>query len=147
MLIKMACSILMNGLYLNILVNKIFKKFTIIFFLLLVKIKIEGHELPNTLPDHLVPPSKRHLVTSSSSGNNGIYPSIPNSSIWFEWFENKIRLNLFNHRFFFFCNSKNFFNKTERMLKLHKMTDGSVNKLTDDNIYPIYLSPIKFQTN
>jgi hypothetical protein len=33
------------------------------------------------------------------------------------------------------------------MLKLHKMTDGSVNKLTDDNIYPIYLSPIKFQTN
>lgn len=25
----------------------------------LIKIKLEGHDLPNTLPDHLVPPSKR----------------------------------------------------------------------------------------
>ena len=27
----------------------------------LIKIKVDGHELPNALPDHLVPPSKRKL--------------------------------------------------------------------------------------
>jgi hypothetical protein len=48
-------------------------------FCLLVKIKLDGHEIPNVLPDHLVPPSKRHLVTSSS-GNNGMYPTISNTS-------------------------------------------------------------------
>lgn len=25
----------------------------------LIKVKVEGNELPNILPDHLVPPSKR----------------------------------------------------------------------------------------
>uniref|UniRef100_A0A672Z0B0 EH domain-containing protein 1 n=1 Tax=Sphaeramia orbicularis TaxID=375764 RepID=A0A672Z0B0_9TELE len=28
----------------------------------LIKVKLEGHELPQTLPDHLVPPSKRFLM-------------------------------------------------------------------------------------
>jgi len=44
----------------------------------LVKIKLDGHELPNTLPDHLVPPSKRHLVINGSptGGNAGLYPTI-----------------------------------------------------------------------
>lgn len=48
------------------------------FFLLLVKIKLDGHELPNILPEHLVPPSKRHLVTGEGGGskNPGLYPSI-----------------------------------------------------------------------
>lgn len=27
----------------------------------LIKIKLDGHELPNTLPDHLIPPSKKDL--------------------------------------------------------------------------------------
>ena len=39
----------------------------------LVKLKLDGFELPNTLPDHLIPPSKRKLYpslnTSSSSFN------------------------------------------------------------------------------
>ncbi|BFZ12041.1 hypothetical protein BsWGS_15080 [Bradybaena similaris] len=30
----------------------------------LLKIKLEGHDLPNTLPDHLIPPSKRDLAAS-----------------------------------------------------------------------------------
>jgi hypothetical protein len=30
----------------------------------LVKLKLDGHELPNTLPDHLIPPSKRQLFPS-----------------------------------------------------------------------------------
>jgi len=51
------------------------KKIKFSFFFLLVKIKIDGHELPNVLPAHLVPPSKRHLVAASSR-NNGMYPSI-----------------------------------------------------------------------
>ncbi|CAF1599345.1 unnamed protein product [Rotaria magnacalcarata] len=44
----------------------------------LIKIKLDGHELPNILPNHLVPPSKRHLISASSSaeGNSGIYPAI-----------------------------------------------------------------------
>jgi len=48
----------------------------------LVKIKLDGHELPNTLPDHLVPPSKRHLIANGSPtpGNAGIYPTISGSS-------------------------------------------------------------------
>lgn len=37
----------------------------------LVKLKIDGHELPNTLPDHLIPPNKKKLFpnlnTSSAS--------------------------------------------------------------------------------
>lgn len=47
----------------------------------LIKIKLDGHELPNTLPDHLVPPSKRHLTTNeaASARNSGLYPSIANS--------------------------------------------------------------------
>ena len=47
----------------------------------LVKIKLEGHELPNTLPDHLVPPSKRHQLANegATGGNGGLYPSIANS--------------------------------------------------------------------
>lgn len=32
--------------------------------LILVKIKLEGHELPTVLPAHLVPPSKRHLINT-----------------------------------------------------------------------------------
>jgi hypothetical protein len=58
----------------------------IINVILSVKIKLEGHELPNTLPDHLIPPSKRHLATtnnnnsSSSYGNNGLYPTINNNN-------------------------------------------------------------------
>ncbi|CAF1154756.1 unnamed protein product [Didymodactylos carnosus] len=45
----------------------------------LIKIKLEGHELPNTLPDHLVPPSKRNLLpTNGFNGNNNpsLYPVI-----------------------------------------------------------------------
>jgi len=44
----------------------------------LIKVKIDGHELPTVLPDHLVPPSKRHLVVNGSpgGGNAGLYPSI-----------------------------------------------------------------------
>ena len=44
----------------------------------LVKIKLDGHELPNVLPNHLIPPSKRHLVSngSPSGGNTGLYPTI-----------------------------------------------------------------------
>lgn len=30
----------------------------------LIKLKLNGHELPNTLPDHLVPPSKRRMYPS-----------------------------------------------------------------------------------
>jgi len=50
-------------------------------YFLLVKIKLDGHELPNTLPDHLVPPSKRHLVSNESStgGNASLYPTIGSS--------------------------------------------------------------------
>ncbi|KAH9492705.1 3-hydroxyisobutyryl-CoA hydrolase [Bulinus truncatus] len=33
----------------------------------LIKIKLEGHDLPNTLPDHLIPPSKREGVASLAS--------------------------------------------------------------------------------
>lgn len=47
-------------------------------FFSLVKIKLDGHELPNVLPDHLIPPSKRHLG-GSSSGNNGVYPALNTS--------------------------------------------------------------------
>jgi EH domain-containing protein 1 len=40
----------------------------------LVKLKLDGFELPNSLPDHLIPPSKRKLFpslnTSTSSYNN-----------------------------------------------------------------------------
>ncbi|CAF1284342.1 unnamed protein product [Rotaria magnacalcarata] len=52
----------------------------------LVKIKLEGHELPNVLPDHLIPPSKRHLINKtdnsagSSYGNNGLYPSVASNN-------------------------------------------------------------------
>ena len=44
----------------------------------LVKIKLDGHELPSVLPDHLVPPSKRHLIANetSASKNASLYPSI-----------------------------------------------------------------------
>ncbi|UJR14792.1 hypothetical protein I4U23_001780 [Adineta vaga] len=47
----------------------------------LIKIKVEGHELPNVLPDHLMPPSKRHLAnnTNNNATNNGIYPTINNN--------------------------------------------------------------------
>lgn len=34
----------------------------------LIKLKLEGHELPSELPEHLVPPSKR--------ATNGIYPTV-----------------------------------------------------------------------
>ncbi|CAF4438965.1 unnamed protein product, partial [Rotaria sp. Silwood2] len=44
----------------------------------LIKIKLDGHELPNSLPEHLVPPSKRHLISNGSptNGNASIYPTI-----------------------------------------------------------------------
>jgi hypothetical protein len=47
----------------------------------LVKIKLDGHELPSALPDHLVPPSKRHLIAngSPSGGNTSLYPTIGGS--------------------------------------------------------------------
>jgi hypothetical protein len=34
--------------------------------------------LPNILPEHLIPPSKRHLITNGSptGGNAGLYPTI-----------------------------------------------------------------------
>jgi hypothetical protein len=34
--------------------------------------------LPNVLPEHLIPPSKRHLVVNGSptGGNTGLYPAI-----------------------------------------------------------------------
>ena len=44
----------------------------------LIKIKVDGHELPNALPDHLVPPSKRKL-----------YPNLNGSSedyIIIDWY-------------------------------------------------------------
>jgi len=52
--------------------------FEIIKNFILVKIKLDGHELPNVLPEHLVPPSKRHLITNgnSSGGNASLYPTI-----------------------------------------------------------------------
>jgi hypothetical protein len=69
----------LSKLYENTIRSSIMK------IILLVKIKIDGHELPNTLPDHLIPPSKRHLATtnnnsSSSYGNSGLYPSVDNNS-------------------------------------------------------------------
>lgn len=51
------------------------RKIRIVFSL--VKIKVDGHELPTVLPDHLIPPSKRHLV---SGGSNGMYPAINQTS-------------------------------------------------------------------
>ena len=51
------------------------KPFSTIFFS--VKIKLDGHELPNALPDHLVPPSKRHLTANE---NASLYPTIAASS-------------------------------------------------------------------
>lgn len=33
----------------------------------LIKIKLEGHDLPNTLPDHLIPPSKRECTSEMAS--------------------------------------------------------------------------------
>ncbi|CAF0817740.1 unnamed protein product [Adineta ricciae] len=48
----------------------------------LIKIKLEGHELPTTLPDHLVPPSKRHLISNNNTNTtttSGIYPTISNN--------------------------------------------------------------------
>ncbi|CAF0818597.1 unnamed protein product [Adineta steineri] len=44
----------------------------------LIKIKVEGDEIPNVLPDHLIPPSKRHL--SNNTNNNGLYPAINNNN-------------------------------------------------------------------
>jgi EH domain-containing protein 1 len=35
----------------------------------LIKLKLDGFELPNTLPDHLVPPSKRKLFPSLNSSS------------------------------------------------------------------------------
>jgi EH domain-containing protein 1 len=35
----------------------------------LIKLKLDGFELPNTLPDHLVPPSKRSLYPSLNTSN------------------------------------------------------------------------------
>jgi len=46
-----------------------------LLFCLIVKVKLDGHELPNTLPDHLVPPSKRHL-SNNGSPSGGLYPAI-----------------------------------------------------------------------
>lgn len=37
----------------------------------LVKLKLDGHELPNSLPEHLVPPSKRKLFPSLDSSATG----------------------------------------------------------------------------
>lgn len=45
----------------------------------LIKVKLDGHELPNTLPDHLVPPSKRHLANNGSP-SGGLYPTIGNEA-------------------------------------------------------------------
>lgn len=54
----------------------------ILFFFLLVKIKLDGHEIPNALPDHLIPPSKRHLTVNGTPTNTGagIYPTITNTT-------------------------------------------------------------------
>lgn len=40
----------------------------------LVKLKLDGNELPNTLPEHLIPPSKRKIFPSMHSSSN-----LPNS--------------------------------------------------------------------
>lgn len=37
----------------------------------LVKLKLDGHELPNSLPEHLVPPSKRKLFPSLDTSAAG----------------------------------------------------------------------------
>jgi hypothetical protein len=52
--------------------------FITLSFSFLVKIKIDGHELPTVLPEHLIPPSKRHLAANESptSGNASLYPTI-----------------------------------------------------------------------
>lgn len=70
--------------------------FEIISNCILVKIKLDGHELPNILPEHLIPPSKRHLAANSSpsGGNASLYPAIDGGSgeqnstddSWFLWF-------------------------------------------------------------
>ncbi|CAF1008461.1 unnamed protein product [Rotaria sordida] len=51
----------------------------------LIKLKVDGHELPNVLPDHLIPPSKRHLTKNTNNmnpsyGNSGVYPTLGNTS-------------------------------------------------------------------
>lgn len=35
----------------------------------LIKLKLEGHEVPNELPMHLIPPSKRGIRGSSSQSS------------------------------------------------------------------------------
>ncbi len=75
----MSCLLIKCTRLVTVTYNSFEKKFN--YFFLLVKIKIDGHEIPNVLPEHLIPPSKRHLANnaSSSSGNNGLYPTINNS--------------------------------------------------------------------
>ncbi|CAF0972756.1 unnamed protein product [Adineta steineri] len=46
----------------------------------LIKVKLDGHELPSALPEHLIPPSKRHLISreNTADGNASLYPTIGN---------------------------------------------------------------------
>jgi hypothetical protein len=46
----------------------------------LVKLKLDGHELPNTLPEHLIPPSKRKLFPSLDNTHGSLNESASNTS-------------------------------------------------------------------
>ena len=43
----------------------------------LIKLKLEGYELPNQLPMHLIPPSKRTIPESSSQSQPVVHSSSP----------------------------------------------------------------------
>lgn len=47
----------------------------------LIKLKLEGHELPSTLPDHLYPPSMQAFKPVSDSGSTSGGGSVPDHGI------------------------------------------------------------------
>lgn len=46
----------------------------------LVKLKLDGHELPNALPNHLIPPSKRKLFPNLDTSIGSVHETASNTS-------------------------------------------------------------------